>query len=152
MEWTDYADNLVKMRIPKRLKKAGKMLFFKGRIERLDPKSELMMAIQLDLPSTFVDVIRRGSMEPSSPDMMGTICTYHNRGESTIRSGGYEVKLTQTVPEARGIGHRWAIAFPTKGKWVQLDIANGRGGLGWEKFEAICSTIIESFGIVQGGP
>lgn len=149
IEWTQYSDGLVEMQIPKQLKKRRPGLFFKGRIERLKPKSDLMMAVQLGLPRSFVDVIRGGTLQSPPSDMSGTICSYHGRGESAIRPGGYEVKLTLTVPEARGHTHRWTIAFPVENDWVQLDIANGGGALNWEQFESICSKIIKSFKLVR---
>lgn len=146
LNWYSYTDGALSVRLPKPLKKARAMPLFKGRIERRNPASEIIVVIDDDTPEAIVEAFLQPAAlkPPPIKNWMGTTWNHRYRGTSVTRPGGVEFKVTQIEPESYGQGHRWNILFPVGAKWMYLDIQNAKGGLAWDEFEAIAKEIIES--------
>jgi hypothetical protein len=118
---------------------------FKGKIIKGAPETELVVLFDSAVSASMVSDCQTGFLKPPPfTEWEGLTWTYHSWGPSKTRAGGLEAKVTETAPNPRGRARRWNITFPVDGKWVQLDIANGRGGLDWNKFEDIAEKIIQS--------
>jgi hypothetical protein len=118
---------------------------FRGNIIRGQPDTQLVVLFDCAVNATRVRDLHKASMKPPPfTEWEGLKWTYFIWGLSNTRPGGFEAKSTETAPNPRGRSHSWTITFPINGEWVELAITNGGGGLEWNAFEEIGSTIIRS--------
>jgi hypothetical protein len=145
VNWREFSEGGFHLVIPAPLRRMRLGSMFKGKIRKGTPETELVVLFNSDVSASMVSDWQKGFLKPPPfTEWEGLTWTYHSWGPSKSRAGGLESKFTQTAPNRCGRGHRWTITFPVGGKWVQLDIANGGGGLEWKEFEDIAQKIVQS--------
>jgi hypothetical protein len=145
IKWREFTEGGYRLAIPEPLRRNRLGPLFKGKINKGRPDTELVVLFDFAVSEDKVDEFQKASMKPPPfPEWEGLTWTYYSWGASKTHAGGFEAKATQTAPNARGRAHSWSTTFPVDGKWVQLDIMNGFGGLDWKEFEDIAETIIQS--------
>jgi hypothetical protein len=145
IKWREFSEGGFRLVIPEPMRRMRLGPLFKGNITKGIPETELLVLFNFEVSASMVSDCQKGfSKPPPFTEWEGSTWTYHSWGPSKSRTGGLEATVTQTGPNPCGRGHRWNITFPVDGKWVQLDIANGRGGLEWKTFEEIAQKIIQS--------
>jgi hypothetical protein len=145
MKWREYIEDGFCLIIPQPLRRTRLGPLFKGTITKGIPGTELLVNFTSDVNAYIINDWKKAALKPPPfTEWNGFIWTYYSWGASKTRAKGLESKFTQTASNQYGRGHSWTIIFPIVGKWVQLDIANGNGGLEWAEFEDIAEKIITS--------
>lgn len=146
LDWYTYIDEMISVRLPARLKRSrAPVWLFKGRPRREDAGTQLVVAIQTDVPAEIVESMTWTAMHPKpAGDWMGTTWTYRHIGLSRIRQGGVEGQMTQNGPPPARNAHRWHVLYPDCGRWVHVDVFSAMGSLSWEEFEAVTAAIMDS--------
>lgn len=145
INWREFSEGGFRLAIPEPLRRTRLGPLFKGKITKGVPETELLVNFDPAVSESMISDWQKASLRPPPfTEWEGLTWTYYSWGRSKTRKGGLESKFTQTAPNPCGRAHRWTIIFPVGGKWVQLDIANGGGGLEWKEFEDIAEKIIQS--------
>ena len=146
INWRECSYGGFRFEVPERLRQMGVLPLFKGKVTRGQLDTELIVTFNPDVSPYIVSQAQQASTKPPFTGSGEFKCVYHFFGPSKIREGGFEDGTTQTAsnPLGRGRAHHWGIVFPVHGRWVELDITNGFGGLEWEEFEEIGRRIIQS--------
>jgi hypothetical protein len=144
-KWREFSESGFRLLIPAPLQRNRIGPLFKGKITKGIRYTELVVLFEPVIAASVVREWQKAAkIPPPFTEWEGLIWTYYSWGASKTRAGGFESKSTQTAPNPCGRAHSWTIIFPVNGKWVQLDISNGYGGLEWKEFEDIAEKIIQS--------
>ncbi len=144
VEFVEYSDEKIRVKLPKQLRQQRSQRFFRGNLVRGKPESQVIVAIDLDLN----EAQRKVYLEPEErqPAVLPAGYEVLRSGPCNFGEGGREFFSSSEIFDKGYILYTWEVLYRLQGRYVMLSIM---GGGSRESFESMATEIITSLTLLS---
>src|SRR4030042_1871871 len=120
IEFVEYRDDKISIKLPKQLLQQRAMRFFRGNLIRGKPESNLMVAISLDLNESQ----RKAYLEPEErqPSVLPVGYEVIRSGLCSFGKGGREFFSSSKILDKGYTLYCWDLVYKLQGRYVLLSV------------------------------
>jgi hypothetical protein len=148
IEFVEYSDEKIRIKLPKQLRQKHSIRFFQGNIVRGKPKTQVTVGIDIDLNASAVKAVREVFLgtRVNRPATLPKGYKVERSGKCSFGDGGLELFTSSEIFDKRYTLYTWDVLYRLQGCYVMLNIM---GGGSRESFENMAKEIIMSLKLLS---
>lgn len=143
IEFVEYSDEKICIKLPKQLRQQRSMRFFRGNIVRGKPESQVMVAIDINFDARRVEAVKKIFIDSVEKQPVGQPEGYKvlRSGKCSFGDGGLEIFTSSEIFDKGYTLYSWDVLYQLQGHYIMCAIT---GGCLCEDFESMAKEIIMS--------
>lgn len=144
VEFVEYSDDKIKIKLPKQLRQQRSMRFFRGNLARGKPESNVMVGVSIDLN----EAQRKAYLESEKrqPAVLPAGYKVLRSGPCNFGEAGREFFVSSEIFDKGYTLYTWQVLYCLQGRYVMLNIM---GSDSRENFETMAKKIIKSLKLLS---